>query len=374
MGEGSVGNLRKVLFLTTHLNTGGITSYLFTLSRRFAERGLSVAIASSGGDRQEEFAALGVTLMTLNIRIKNELDPRLYAAVVRLRRMIRKEAVDIVHAQTRVTQVMGTLLSRMTLATYCSTCHGFFKPRWHRRVFPCWGKAVIAISPAVREHLKNDLCVAENRIFLISNGVDVEAFPLKNGDEKRALRKAWQLPEGPLLGIVARLSDVKGHPVLIKAMPAILARFPDARLLIVGEGKMEGVLKREVVSLGLEQRVIFSPVVNRTADVLPLLDVFVLPSLQEGLGLSVMEAQAAGLPVVASRVGGLTSLIEDGRTGRLVDPGNSEQLAGAIIDLLANPQEAQAMGWQARVFIEREYSAEQMARRTVEMYERILPG
>ncbi len=369
-----MGNLRKVLFLTTHLNTGGITSYLFTLSRRFAERGLSVAIASSGGDRQEEFAALGVTLMTLNIRIKNELDPRLYAAVVRLRRMIRKEAVDIVHAQTRVTQVMGTLLSRMTLATYCSTCHGFFKPRWHRRVFPCWGKAVIAISPAVREHLKNDLCVAENRIFLISNGVDVEAFPLKNGDEKRALRKAWQLPEGPLLGIVARLSDVKGHPVLIKAMPAILARFPDARLLIVGEGKMEGVLKREVVSLGLEQRVIFSPVVNRTADVLPLLDVFVLPSLQEGLGLSVMEAQAAGLPVVASRVGGLTSLIEDGRTGRLVDPGNSEQLAGAIIDLLANPQEAQAMGWQARVFIEREYSAEQMARRTVEMYERILPG
>jgi glycosyltransferase involved in cell wall biosynthesis len=367
-----MGVPRKVLLLTTHLNTGGITSYLFTLSRRLKVLGFSVAVASSGGDRQEDFSALGVSLVTLNVRIKCEVDPRLYAAVFRLRRMIRQESIDIVHAQTRVTQVMGDLLSKVTSAAYCSTCHGFFRPRWHRIIFPCWGKAVIAISPAVQQHLKNDLRVADERIALIPNGVELDAFPLKSEDEKRALRRAWQLPGGPLLGIVARLSDVKGHAVLIDAMPAVLARFPDARLLIVGEGKMEASLKKQAAGLGLEQRVIFLPSVNRTADILPMLDIFILPSLQEGLGLSAMEAQAAGVPVVASRVGGLASLIEDGRTGRLVEPRNSGQLAEAVLDLLEHPQDAEAMGRRARAFIEREYSAEQMARDTVKMYEKIL--
>jgi glycosyltransferase involved in cell wall biosynthesis len=155
-------------------------------------------------------------------------------------------------------------------------------------------------------------------------------------------------------------------------MPAVLARFPGVRLLIVGEGKMGLELKRQVARLGLEQRVIFLPVVNRTAEILPLLDIFVLPSLQEGLGLSAMEAQAAGLPVIASRVGGLISLIEDGRTGRLVEPRNSGQLSGAILDLLEHPENARDMGRRARTFIEQEYSAERMARDTVKMYERIL--
>ena len=362
----------NVLFLTTHLNTGGITSYLFTLSRQLKGLGLSVSIASSGGDRQDDFAALGVSLLTVNIRTKSELDPRLYAAVFRLRRIISQESIDVVHAQTRVTQVMGTLLSKMTPAVYCSTCHGFFRPRWPRKVFPCWGKAVIAISPAVRQHLRDDFHVPEEHITLIRNGLDSEEFSLKSREEKRALRRERQLPAGPLLGIVARLSDVKGHTVLIDAMPMVLARFPDVRLLIVGEGKTGPDLKRRVETLGLETRVIFLPVVNRTADILPLLDIFVLPSLQEGLGLSAMEAQAAGLPVIASRVGGLPSLIEDGRTGRLVEPRNSGQLAEAIIELLKNPEEAEAMGRRARAFIEREYSARQMARDTVKLYSRIL--
>ena len=362
----------NVLFLTTHLNTGGITSYLFTLSRQLKDLGAAVTIASSGGDRQGDFSALGIRLVPLNIRIKSELDPRLYAAVFKLRKIIRQESIDIIHAQTRVTQVMGALLSHTAPAAYCSTCHGFFKPRWSRKIFPCWGKAVIAISPAVREHLRRDLLVPEDRIALIRNGLNLEEFPLRSREEKHASRREWRLPDGPLLGIVARLSDVKGHSVLIDAMPAVLARFPAVRLLIVGEGKTAAGLKKQVETLGLEPQVIFMPVVNRTADILPLLDIFVLPSLQEGLGLSAMEAQAAGLPVIASRVGGLPSLIEDGRTGRLVEPRDSAQLAGAIIDLLEHPQDALAMGQRARAFIEREYSALRMARETLKMYNQIL--
>ena len=151
-------------------------------------------------------------------------------------------------------------------------------------------------------------------------------------------------------------------------MPRILEKFPTARLFIAGVGKMGADLKQRVADRRLTAQVIFAPVVDRAADLLPLFDVFVMPSLQEGLGLSVMEAQAAGLPVVASRVGGIPSLIEHGKTGFLVDPQHSLALAELVIRLLKDPEEARMMGRRAREFIEKNFSAADMAAKTIEVY------
>ncbi len=362
----------KILFLTTHLNVGGITSYLWTLSRGLISSGHSVYIASSGGNRQDDFMSLGVRLYPVNIRTKSELDIRIYWATYRLRSFIREEGIQLVHAQTRVTQVMGDLLKRITGTAFCSTCHGFFKPRWSRKVFPCWGDSVVAISPAVEEHLRNDFRIEPSRIVLIRHGLDLASFSLKSPEEKQKMKARFHIQQGPVLGIIARLSDVKGHSVLLDAMPDVLSRFPGVRLVIVGEGPMEACLKEKVLSLGIKEHVIFFPVVNQTSDMLSLLDVFVLPSLQEGLGLSVMEAQAAGLPVVVSRVGGLPSLVQDRETGRLFEPRNSRQLAEVLLDVLTHPQEAAAMGRRARAFIEREFSAEKMVQETVLMCQRLI--
>jgi len=128
----------NILFLTTHLNVGGITSYLLTLTKGLIKQGHGVFLASSSGEMLEAFQSLGVEHLKLNISTKSELDPRIYLALGRLRRFIKQKDIHVVHTQTRVTQVMGFCLGRITEIPYLSTCHGFFKPRLSRKIFPCW--------------------------------------------------------------------------------------------------------------------------------------------------------------------------------------------------------------------------------------------
>ncbi len=361
----------NILFLTTHLNTGGISSYLYTLTKNLLSRGHRVFIASSGGDLLGDFTQLGAVHLRCPILTKSELDPRIYFSLVRLARFINQHKIDLIHSQTRVTQVMGQILKFWLKKPYLSTCHGYFKPRLSRLLFPCWGDKVIAISQPVFTHLNKDFRVSSDKIILVSHGIDLSLFPRRDEAAKLKNRLQYHLDDRPLIGIIARLSDVKGHDVLISAMPEILKDIPQAKLLIIGEGRRETFLKNQVQRLGLEKQILFYPIVNQTAEMLSILDVFVMPSLQEGLGLSVMEAQACGLPVVASRVGGLPYLIQDGRTGLLVEPNNPKQLAEAVVSLLKDPWKAQRMGMASRGWIEKELSLEKMMTQTIEVYHKI---
>lgn len=361
----------RILFLTTHLNTGGITTYLMTLTKGLISRGCSVHIASSGGNMETTFTAKGARLINLNIRTKSELSPRLYLAMPHLKRYIKEQNIEIIHAQTRITQVMGRWLNSLSRVPYVSTCHGYFKPRLSRRIFPCWGDAMIAISPAVYEHLEHDFGVKREKIALISSGVDIDEFPMMDEGIKTVNRRRFGLGDEPLIGIVARLSDVKGQDILIKAMKIVIEKIPRAKLFIAGEGKWEAELKDLVRSLGLTHHVIFHPRVNQTAEILSMLDVFVMPSRSEGLGLSVMEAQACGLPVVTSRVGGIPSLIEDGKTGFLVEPENPGALAEALVKVLESPNLARRVGSAARKFVEEHCSSDKMVDKTLALYKGI---
>lgn len=361
----------NVLFLSTHLNAGGITSYLLTSARGLIRRGHRVHVATSGGNMEKEFVSAGAELLILNIRTKSELDPRIYLALRPLWRYIRKNNIDLIHAHTRVTQVMGALLRRLTGRPYLATCHGFFRPRLSRKWVPCWGDTVIAISKAVETHLVRDFGVSAEKVALIESGVDVGEFAPADEEIKKECRARFNLGAEPVVGMVARLSGVKGQDILIEALKKVVFRIPDVKALLVGEGKTENTLRRMAGRLGLSGHVRFFSVVNRTAEMLSLFDIFAVPSRQEGLGLSVMEAQAAGLPVVASRVGGIPSLIEDGKTGILVDPENSDALAEAIIKLLQDKNRRKEIGMAGREFIKQTYSADKMVDATIKLYQQL---
>ncbi len=362
----------KILFLTTHLNSGGITSYLLTLTQGLIKQGQNVYLGSRGGNMSQEFLRCGCRLISLNIRTKSELDPRIYWSLGQLNRLILKEGIDLIHSHTRITQVMGFLLARLTKKTYLTTCHGYFKTRLVRRIFPCWGEAVIAISPAVQSHLEKDFRVPSEKICLIKTGLDIRDFPFNDLALKSKKRRELSLDNSPVIGIIARLSQEKGHQILIEAMKRIQESIPNVRLMIVGGGRLKRNLKKLVEDLDLKESILFYPVVNQTREFLSIFDCFVMPSLQEGLGLSVMEAQACGLPVVATRVGGIPSLIEHEKTGFLVEPQDSAGLARAIIKILKDPIKAQEMGSLARQFIEKEFSSEQMVNKTMDLYNRLL--
>jgi len=362
----------NILILATHLNTGGITSYILTLTRGLEKRGTHVFVASSGGNCVEDLQSVGAQHILWNIKTKSELSPKIYLSLPKLCRLVRQEKIDLIHAHTRVTQVAAFFLSRLTGVPFLSTCHGFFKKRFIRKTFPCWGKAVIAISEPVKKHLWKDFGVPQNKVVLIPNGIDISRFEKVSDSIRTQKKEELHLGNGLTIGIIARLSDVKGHSVLIRAMGQVVQEIKTANLLIVGQGKLESDLKKLADDLGLSKNIHFFPVVNNTSEFLTLFDIFVMPSLQEGLGLSIMEAQAAGIPVIASNVGGIPSLIRNGETGILVTPSDVSALARAMIDLLNDPQKRKELSQRGYESIKKNFSADQMVEQTQNLYERLV--
>jgi glycosyltransferase involved in cell wall biosynthesis len=361
----------RILLLANHLNTGGITTYLMTLSRGLVAAGHRVVLGTSGGDLVSEVEALGVRHVRLNVRMKCEINPLLFFNLPALLKILKDEKIEVIHAQTRVTAMLSAVASRISGVPYITTCHGYFTPHPGRRLLPLWGRRVIAISRSVVQHLVQDFGVDLNRIDLVGNGIDAEVFRPATSLERDKNRWEYGIGVEPVIGIIARLSDVKGHEFLIDAMEDVKAAYPEVKCLIIGEGPMEAALKSRVRDFGLEGSVIFLPIKNKTSEMLKMFDVFVLPSMSEGLGLAVMEAMAAGLPVVATAVGGLVDLIQDGETGFLVPPKDPDALAIAIVTLVADHNTASAMGERARASILKNYSVGQMITGTLDVYGKV---
>jgi glycosyltransferase involved in cell wall biosynthesis len=255
------------------------------------------------------------------------------------------------------------------------TCHGFFRPHLWRKLVPLWGKRVIAISEQVKGHLINDFKLAPERIRLIYNGIALgkltgETFrgAEERENTRREIKKSLGLNAGPVVGIIARLCEVKGHRYLIEAIREIVREFPAVQLLIVGDGREKQNLIRQVKDAGVEKNIIFKTSTENTETTLAAMDLFVLPSLQEGLGLSLMEAMAQGLAVVATDVGGIPNLIRDGFNGSLVKARDSHALASAIKALLEDDQKAKAFGANARQTITADFSLEKMIEDTERVY------
>lgn len=365
----------KILLLTTHLNYGGITSYIISLAQGLVKKGNVVYIASSGGEAEGLLKASGVTCIDIPIRTKSEISPKILISLFRLKKIVEKNNIDIIHAHTRVTQVLGLLLSKLTHKMYLSTCHGFFKRRFSRLIFPSWGRNVIAISQAVACHLEDDLNVKKEAITVIHNGINYEKFLLVDNQDKENIKRAFNLPlDGQLAGMVARLSKVKGHTFFISAIPHILKECPKVNFLIVGDGRLKMELENEVKKLGIERSVFFIPTQPDTTKILSITDCVVSPSVQEGLGLSILEAQAAGVPVVAFATGGIVSLIENERTGMLVRPLDIEALAAALIKLLRDDNLRRKISLNARANVMENFNIGRSVEATNNLYSKILKG
>jgi len=361
----------NILFIANHLNVGGISSYLFTLGCGLKEKGHNVYVASSGGNLVDKFEKAGITHIRVPLKTKKEVSPKIIISFFKLSGQAKRLNIDVLHSNSRTTQVLGDLLSRYNKGLcHVFTCHGFFKPKLSRRLFPCWGKAVIAISSQVKEHLLLDFKLDEKKINVINNGIDTASF----GDfsSRERIRRELGVNDAFLVGIIARLSDVKGHIYLLQAMRDVIKNCPCARLLIVGEGKTGRALVEQVNDLGIKNNVLFLAEARNNRDILSAMDVFIMPSLQEGLGLALMEAMAQGVAVVGSSVGGIKTLIRDKENGLLVEPADSAGLARAIVKLFSDEPLRRELGMKARKFIVDNFSAAKMVDETERVYKKCL--
>ena len=229
------------------------------------------------------------------------------------------------------------------------------------------------------EAIKNDLLkrgYPAERLTVIPNGIDCERFRVPRTGE--SVRQELGIPmEAPVVGVLSRLTKIKGHEYFLQAAALIAARVPDVRFLIVGDTKEKEEyreeLKRLVLKLGIEDRVVFTGFRLDVPELLAALSVSVLPSLGlEGLSNALLESMAAGLPVVATRVGGTPEIVEDGVNGLLVAPADAEGLARAIRRLLGNKMLARSLGQAGRRMVLTRYSLEKSVATTERLYRDLL--
>jgi len=224
---------------------------------------------------------------------------------------------------------------------------------------------VIAVSKATAEETVRFYRLPKERVVAIHNGIDLLSFTDLRVEEEN---------EGHTILSVGRLSWRKGYKYLIDAMPNILSEYPDAKLVIVGYGDQRTPLQWHVKKLGIESSVCFLDKVSgeRLYSLYHEADVYVQPSLYEPFGITILEAMSMRKPVVATRVGGIPELITNGAEGLLVEPGNSLQLARAIINVFSDSSCRRRFGSNARKRVEREFTWEAVAKKTLEFYTNLL--
>lgn len=200
---------------------------------------------------------------------------------------------------------------------------------------------IIAVSSAVKKYLVDQKLASEERVIVISNGITTDSN-LKSFDRPRTGSKTSKLRDlkhhhNQMIGTVGSLKKVKGQIFLIQAIPEIIKKFPHLMLEIVGEGEERDNLEQEIKNLKLQRHVSLLGKKNDIEKIINRWSVFILPSIAETFGISILEANIAGIPVIASRVGGVTDVTTDKKTGMLVEPEKPDQISEAIINLLEHP-------------------------------------
>jgi glycosyltransferase involved in cell wall biosynthesis len=377
----TVASRAKILMVHNYSSWGGNLATVLALCRELPSRGFDVALAAPRGQRYVyRFREAGVP--TFDAEIKSKYD---VAASRRYAALVRGEGFDVVHTHTRRADFVAALGGRRAGAAVVSTQHGQInlerytlreKRDLAARVYGfCLRRFFdkhVAVSAEIADELRVRCGVDPARIVNIPNGVDAAPF-IGAGRDRLSFRYEIGAPRWAVVATAVASLDVKGHADLLPAVAAVAKDGVDIRLAVVGEGHRGGpLIIEQAEELGIADRVRVLGFRDDVPRVLAGSDVFVLPTPSEGLSLAIMEAMAAGLPVVATAVGGNPELVEPGITGLLVPAGDPAALAEALRRLAREPGLRRAMGRAARSRVVLDFTVEKMADRYAALYGELL--
>jgi glycosyltransferase involved in cell wall biosynthesis len=362
----------KIIEMIDKPALGGGQTAVLLLARGLDPELFEVAVSSAGpGPLVDEAGRSGLRHIPFTPVSRLSLRPA--AAIARI---LDAEQAAVLHTHGGYAGLYGRLAARRARTpVVVHTLHGIHYLHYRNpalRVFSIWQEiflsrttdALVLVCQSDLARAKRHRLAPRDRLVTIPNGLDLGP----GGDPPPASdieRKIGAGSGGPVVGTVARLHRQKGIGHLLRAAPKILAAIPGTRIVVVGEGPLGGMLRRRAAALGLEGRFIFLGESEDARRLISLFDVFVLPSLWEGLPFVLVEAAALGRPIVATAVDGVPEIIDIGKTGILVPPGDAEALANAVISLLSDRPRAAAMAAAAKALIPPRFPL----RRTVEQHQ-----
>ncbi len=357
----------KVLQILPELKLGGVERGTVDLAKYLLRHGHQALVVSAGGPLVADLTASGVTHYTLPVHKKSPFS--IYYSARVLSRIVRKEKVDIIHARSRVPALVAMLVSRRTQVPFITTCHGFYKKHPFSQAMG-WGKLVIVASNIIGKRMRDDFGVPHEKIRLIPRGVNLEEFLWSpKPTQERGTGSV-------VVGLIARLTPIKGHPLFLKAMARVARVVPNLKIQIIGDAP-KPQYKEELLTLtrnlGLEHAVEFLGTRYDIPLLLSKMNVLVAPSVgEEAFGRVVIEAGACGVPVVATRMGGFVDVVEHEKEGLLVGPDDPRILADAILRLLKDVRFSEKVALAMRKKVENEFTLEKMFERTLRVYEEAL--
>ncbi|MFW6169679.1 MAG: glycosyltransferase [Planctomycetota bacterium] len=365
------GNHRplRVMFANTSMPVGGAESLLVNLVRGMNRSEFQPEICCL-----KEKGPLG-DILAREVPVHSRLvatkyDPRVWW---RLRRLVRERAIDaMVTVGAGDKMFWGRLAAwRERVPVILSALHSMGWPDeiglLNRSLTPLTD-GFIAVAGGHARHLVERERFPAEKVHVIPNGVDVERFR-PSVVKRQSVRTALGLPHDvPLVGIVAALREEKNHSLFVHAAKRIRDAVPEARFLIIGDGPCRGKIEMEVAAAGLENRVLMLGTRSDVPDLLATMDVFMLSSHMEANPVSILEAMATEIPVVAPRVGSIPETVQDDYTGYLVAPGAGHALAGQCVRLLTQRRLARQFGQRARRIVAQRWSLQHM----VQAYERLI--
>ena len=370
----------RILHIITRLDVGGSSENTILSVTRMPSEEFACGLVS--GRTTEPPPGITRSLAERNIQwavvpaLRREIHPlRDLCALKALRRQIREGRPEIIHTHTSKAGFLGRLAARLEYVPHIiHTPHGhvfggYFSPAASRlfigleRLAARWTDRIVTLTDAeAAQHLALGIGRPE-QFITIASGVDL--------DDIASAAPVRLTPHGPVIGTVGRLTSIKGHQHLIDAVPEILRRCPAAHVALVGDGELRQALTERARRLDVNSRVIFTGYREDIPALIAGMDVFVLPSLNEGMGRVLVMAMALGKPIVASRVGGVPELLGQGEAGLLVPPADPRALADAICTLLADPVRAKTLGEVGRPRAPA-YSADAMVQALARLYREVL--
>jgi glycosyltransferase involved in cell wall biosynthesis len=386
---------KSIIHVITQFDRGGsaLNTFLTVLGHDRTQFRIGLAYGRARGRTPEEEARIendvkelrsaGIALFEIPSLVREVRPFRDMYATLALWRLFRRERPALVHTHTSKAGAVGRIaawLARVPAVIHTPHGHVFYGyyGRMMSEAIRLVEQALAQITHRIitltergaQEHVEYKIAGPE-KFMTIPSGIVLSDFRSVRVDPKMK-RKELGLPtEGPVIGTVGRLVPIKGHVWLLKAAPQVLAEFPGACFVFIGGGPLLEELKRSAEELGIGRCVVFLGPRQDMPECLAALDVFALPSLNEGMGRVLIEAMAVGVPIVATRVGGIPDIVADGATGMLVPPQDEKALAAALLELLRDPHRRRAYGEAARRSVDDRFDVASMVKEIERLYDAV---